>query len=324
MTERRLPRPIAAVDIGSSSIHLTVARIHGGYQGASPRVEIMATLKDPARLAAHILPDGSLSDEGVARAVTTLLRFRRVADEHGAEIRACATAALRGARNGADALSRINDAAGLDIQIISGADEARLVYRGVLHGLPELRDRRILCVDVGGGSTELLVGQSGQIGCVASVPVGAVVVTRELLAREPLRSRHLKDAQRRLDARLDAACATIGGLGFEVAVGTGGSIQRAVRVAKARDTGDMRGEINGVALPAARLCGVIDDLVRADTRQARLRIPGMDPERADTLLGGALIFEAVTRRLGIPAWTVSTAALRLGLLMDTWHRRGGP
>ena len=321
MSDRRPPRPIAALDIGSSSIHLTLARVHATPDGGPPRVEIMATLKDPARLAAYIQPDGALSPDGVNRAIETLRRYRRVADEHHAEIRACATAALRGATNSAAVLEQVGSTCGVRIQIISGADEARLVYQGVQHGLPWVQNERVLCVDVGGGSTELLVGHQGQVRCVASVPVGAVVVTRDLLTAEPLRPRAVQDARRRLAARLSPQAKVIAALGFDRAIGTGGSIQRAIRVARARHTGDLRGDINGLRLPGEQLGQVIRSLLQANSRTDRLRIPGIDPERVDTLLGGAMVFEAVTGLLGIPEWTVSTSALRLGLLMDTWRRR---
>lgn len=311
------------MDIGSNSIHLTLARVHHDGTDAPPRVEIMATLKDPARLAAYLEPDGTLSAAGVDRAVTTLRRYRRVAEEHHAEVRAAATAALRAARNADDVLTRVASESGVRIQVISGADEARLVYEGVLHGLPEVRRERVLCVDVGGGSTELLLGENGQTRLVASVPIGAIVVTKELLSAEPLRPRAVVEARRRLMKRLEGHRGPIEALRFDRAIGTGGSIQRAIRVVRARRTGDMRGDVNGHAIETAELQSVVEALVRAGTPADRLRIPGIDPERADTLLGGALIFDAVSRVLGIERWTVSTAALRLGLLMDTWRRRAG-
>ena len=309
------------MDIGSNSIHLTLARIYHDGGAIAPRVEIMATLKDAARLAAFLGPNGNLSEAGIERAIETLRRYRRVADEHQAEVRAAATAALRAARNSDEVLRRVAASCGVQIQVISGADEARLVYEGVLHGLPEVRPERVLCVDVGGGSTELLLGENGATKLVASVPIGAVVITQELLAQDPLRPRSVAEMRRRLMNRLAPHRAPIDALKFDRAIGTGGSIQRAVRVARARRTGDMRGDVNGHRLAVTDLRQVLDALVHAGSRANRLRIPGIDPERADTLLGGALIFDAISQVLGIEQWTVSTAALRLGLLMDTWKRR---
>jgi exopolyphosphatase/guanosine-5'-triphosphate,3'-diphosphate pyrophosphatase len=309
------------MDIGSNSIHLTLARIHHDGGPSLPRVEIMATLKDAARLAAYLGPDGNLSPAGIDRAIETLRRYRRVADEHHAEVRAAATAAMRAARNADEVLRRVAESCGVQIQVISGADEARLVYEGVQHGLPELRSERVLCVDVGGGSTELLLGENGVTKLVASVPIGAVVVTQALLADDPLRPRAVAEMRRRLLQRLAPHRGPIAALRFDRAIGTGGSIQRAVRVSRARRTGDMRGDVNGQRLTLVELRQVLDALLGAGSRANRLRIPGIDPERADTLLGGALIFEAVSEALGISQWTVSTAALRLGLLMDTWRRR---
>ena len=312
-------RPIAAVDLGSNSIHLTLARVH--VRGDTPRVEVFGQHKDAARLAAHIGPDRQLSAEGIGRAVATLARFRRIADDHGAEIRTAATAAMRAARNASELVERAALETGISLEIISGAEEARLVYLGALHGLPSLHAQKVICVDVGGGSTEILLGLAGRPLLVASLPLGSVVVTRDFLEPDPLRPRVLARARARLRERLKAHVAGLKHLGFERAVGTGGTMQRVARMAKALRTGDPRGDLNGQILSTVELHEIISALAHASRSGQRLRLPGIDPERESTLLGGALVFEALTEGLALPSWTVSTAALRLGLVVDTWLRR---
>lgn len=304
------PRPIAAVDVGSNSIHLTVARIH-----ADQRVEILLRLKDHARLAASLGADGRLPDEALDRAVATLVRFRDLAAVHGAEIRAAATAAVRRARNGHELIRRAAAEAGIEIRVVSGAEEARLTYRGVLHGRPELNGRRILCVDVGGGSSELLVGEGGRPLVVASVPLGSLLVFHRFLAPEPVRRGDLRFARRQLDQAFARAARAVAATGFEVAVGTSGTIQRLARIAAGLEGRPVDGEVDGAFLTRETLAAVAARLAAAPTRADRLRIPGLDPERADSLLGGALVFEALTRALPIDGWLVSTAALRTGLIV---------
>jgi exopolyphosphatase/guanosine-5'-triphosphate,3'-diphosphate pyrophosphatase len=309
-------RPIAAMDIGSNSIHLTLARVHG-----DGRVEIMSQIKDPARLAATLDDRGQMSEEGLDRAVGTLSRFKRIADQNNAEIRTAATAAIRAARNADVFLQRARDEAGMHVDVIDGAEEARLVYVGVQSGLPRFSASRLLCVDVGGGSTELLLGQAGQVRAVSSVPVGSVVVTRGHLEDGATPKRALASARRALEQRLGHCAGPIRQLGFDVAVGTGGSIQRLARMALALSGTDPRGDLNGQRLSVADLTRVVRALASASSPAERLRLPGIDPDRSESLLGGALVFEALSSALALESWTISTAALRLGLIVDTWRRR---
>ena len=197
--------------------------------------------------------------------------------------------------------------------LLSGADEARLTYRGVLHGCPDLAGRRILCVDVGGGSTELLVGEGGRPLLVASVPWGSLRVVHRLLGREPWSTSTLRRARVRLAADFDAGMRAMRTAGFEHAVATSGTAQRLVRL----NRGSTHGNVDGERLDRAALARLCDRLLRAP-RDLRVRLPGMDPERGDSLVGGALIFEALTRGLGVASWRLSTAALRTGLVLDGW------
>ncbi len=308
--------PIAAVDVGSNSIHLTLARV-----GAGGSIEVLARHKDAARLAAHLDGHGRLAPDAIDRALETLRRFRQLADGHGADLRATATATIRAARNGTDFLRRADEEIGVRVEVLSGADEARLTYRGVLHGAPQLASRRILCVDVGGGSTELLVGENGRPLLVASVPWGSLLATERLLCPEPFRARDVRRARRRLAAVFRRALRGVAAVGFDDAIATSGTAQRLARIARALDGGPGDGNVDGEELDRDRLARIIGHLLRAPTRAQRLGVPGLDAERADSIVGGALIFEALTTPLPLKRWTISTAALRTGLVLDTWHRR---
>lgn len=307
--------PIAAVDVGSNSIQLTLARVDGD------RVLVIDRVKDLACLGAAIGSDRRLDPAAAARAIVTLKRFRATADEHRAVIRATGTAALRAARDGAAFVARVADETGIHIELISGAEEGRLVLGGVLHGLPALRAAAPMVVDVGGGSTELIFGRGGRAAAVASVPMGSLVVCRRFVGGDPVRRAVARRALERVVARLARRAADARQIGFSEAVGTGGSIQRIARIALA-----MRGEhpvsVHGYRLERAALGAVVDRLMRAPTVGERRGLPGMDPERAGTLLGGALVFEALTRLLGLSGWTISMDALRTGLIVDTAARAG--
>lgn len=310
-----MSRPVAAIDVGSNSVQLTMAKVEGG------RVLIIDRLKNPARLGDAVGPDGYLDPLKVERLLDTFRAFRRRIDAHGAAARATGTAALRAARDGDAFVERVAAETGIRIERISGAEEGRLVLIGVLHGLPRLREASPLCIDVGGGSSELILGRRGRVAAVASLPFGSLVVCRRWLGPDPVGRRAVKQARRALERQLAERAAQFARLGFSDAVATGGSIQRLVRIALALE-GKSPVSVHGLRLDRAALAAVIERLSRASTAAERRALPGMDPERADTLLGGALIFEVLGRALGVERWTVSMDALRTGLILDTAARAG--
>lgn len=310
--------PLAVIDIGSNSICLLVAaRRRDGSIVAVDKV------KDTARLRDAVGPDGALSEDGIARTLAALGRFRTVLDNWQVpanRVRCVATAALRAAHNTAALLRRAHVELGLDVEVISGVEEARLAYLGVLGGLREANEQRLLCVDVGGGSTELLLGQQGNPLAAVSVPVGALVVTRQWLGADPVGPTEAERARVALRRVLAGAIEPLREAAnhisaVEVGVATSGSIQRVVRIARAMD-GVIKQDVHGEALSRQDLGRVIAALESAGHNDARLRIPGMDPSRSDILLGGALIYEVLADLLDLPSWTVSMDGLRMGVLHD--------
>lgn len=294
---------------------MTLARFRDG------KIEIMTRLKDPARLAASLDRHGYMSQYGMNRGIGTLTRFHDLAKVQGAEMRASGTAALRAARNADVFVQRAADEAGVQVDLITGNQEARLTFQGVQHGMPELAGKRLFCVDVGGGSTELACGTE-HAEITASIAVGSLVVGRKNLGADPVKRKTVRRTQAMLIKRLRPHTEPIARSGFEVAVATSGTIQRVVRIGRALEGLDKGTRaVHGLIMPAAQLKAAIERMTAAPTHAERLCISAMDPERADTLLPGALIFQALTELLEIKSWTVSMAALRTGLIIDTYARR---
>ncbi len=305
-------RPIAAIDIGSNSIQITIARM------VDREIDIVHREKDVARLAKELGADRCFSAQTLDRTLSTLRRFRALADECGAVVRTTATATLRRARNGRELIARAAEEAGLDVQVITGADEGRLVLTGVIHGLPELDTAAPLCVDVGGGSTELILGRGAHAKVLASVPIGALVVQRRWLGADPIGRAAARRARQHLMSLFARRAEEMKRSGFSHLIATGGSAQRIARICRAVG-GELTHDVHRDALMRADVDAVVARLTRAKTRNERLEIPGLDPDRVDSLLGGALIFQALGRLLDVDGWTVSMSALRSGLLVDT-HR----
>ncbi len=310
---------LAAIDIGTNSVHGVVARIAEGEAG--PRFEILEREKEVVRLGSSAGDIRELGADAIDRTVAALGRFRQVAAVHGAPITAVATSAVREAENRDELIDRAWDEAGVHIEVVSGVEEARLIHLGVLQAVP-VYDRRLLLCDIGGGSTELLVGQRGEVLAARSLKLGAIRLTRRFFdgeagpgavvaCRHHIRSTVVPFAReiRRLDP--------------EVAIGSSGTIIALASMAAVRDNGARPRSVRNLVLTRAPLDEVVADLVGAPDTAARARLPGLDPARADIVLAGALILEQVVAELDLEELVISDFALREGVLLDAWQRRRG-
>lgn len=307
---------LAAVDIGTNSVHMVVARV-----SASGGIEILEREKEMVRLGRSGGDMKVLAPDAIDRGVAALQRCRRVAAAHDAELAAVATSAVREADNRADFLDRAYDEAGVTVEVISGVEEARLIHLGVLQSLPIYDDRVLLC-DIGGGSTEVLLGQRGEVLASRSFRLGAIRLTERFLARDVVKPKHVERCRQHAETVLAPFGAEVRATGFDIAVGASGTIETVVAMALAARGDDNGRRLNGQRISAAEVSAAVDLL--ADTDPAdRGALPGMDAKRADILLGGAVILEQFVRCFGVDEVVFSDYALREGVLLDQAVRRSG-
>ena len=299
-------RNVAVVDIGSTSVQISVATVD------QTSMTLLAKEKRLARLADHLDDQGCLPASVIDQLIEILQAYVAVGKQYQAIPMITATATIRAAKNRDEVITKIHRALGLPVRVLTGADEARLVLNGVLFGHPQLRSQNILTMDVGVGSTELITGSSGHATTIASVRVGALVVHQRWLGFSGASFAEVKRVRRRLHRRFTNALALSGTVSVSHLVGTGGSIQRLVRLIRGSvlDTE----AINGVTVSRTALEACISQLVHAKTPEARRALPGMDAERADFVLGGGLLFSVAMEALGFEEILVSTSALRTGML----------
>jgi exopolyphosphatase/guanosine-5'-triphosphate,3'-diphosphate pyrophosphatase len=310
---------LAAVDVGTNSLHLVVARTTEG-----DRFEVIAREKEVVRLGSG---SGSadmkeLAPDAIDRAVGALDRFRRIAESHGAPLRAVATSAVREAENRKDLLRRAHEEAGVEIEVVSGVEEARLIHLGILQAL-EVFDRRLLLCDIGGGSTELLIGEQGDTLASVSLKLGAVRLTDRFFPAEGLHPSAVESCRRHVRELLSTFEGAVERFGFEVAIGSSGTIEQVLRLARGLEGEEPLRTLNGAVLRRKQVTAVVEALARARADGTTSDLPDLDPKRADIVLAGALILEGVVRRLGIRDLVVSEYALREGVFLDTIARRRG-
>jgi exopolyphosphatase/guanosine-5'-triphosphate,3'-diphosphate pyrophosphatase len=313
-----VPEALAAIDIGTNSVHMVAARVVG-----NDRFEVLTRHKEMVRLGSGEGEMKELAPDAIDRGVEALRRCRAIADGLGAQLYAVATSAVREARNAAGFLHRARSEAGVEVNVISGVEEARLIQLGVLQALAVF-DQRLLLVDVGGGSTEILYGKGSDVHYARSVKLGSLRMTRRFFPDGEVRGDAVARCRRFVRARMAPVAHDAAALGFDVAVASSGTAETLASMALAREGVEAPSSLNGVVLTRKALGRVVGDLATATTTDERRRLPGMDPARADILLGGALVLEQTCEALGVDELVISTAALREGVLLDALTRvRGG-
>jgi exopolyphosphatase / guanosine-5'-triphosphate,3'-diphosphate pyrophosphatase len=306
---------LAAVDIGTNSVHLVVARV------GENRIEVVEREREMVRLGSSARDMKRLTPAAINRGIEALVRFKQVAAIHGAPMRAVATSAVREAENRHVFLDRAR-AEGIDVEVISGFEEARLIHLGVLQAVPVF-DRRVLVCDIGGGSTELVVGHKGEILTARSIKLGAIRLTRRYFAKPKLSTAAVDACRDDIRLALSPAGREIERAEFEVAVGSSGTIGAVCQMVAARQENGIPRTLNNFSVTRDDVDGVVRRLAKAPTVKERSRIPGLDPRRADIILAGALILEQVMHETGAEALRFSDFALREGVLLDTWRREHG-
>jgi exopolyphosphatase/guanosine-5'-triphosphate,3'-diphosphate pyrophosphatase len=307
---------LAAVDVGTNSFHLVVARTDD-----DGRFEVIAREKEMVRLGSGSGDMKRLDDAAMDRGIETLTRFAQIAAISDAPLRAVATSAVREAENHAEFLRRAREEAGVEIEVVSGIEEARLIHLGVLQAVP-VYDERVLLCDIGGGSTELLVGERGEVLTARSFKLGAVRLTNRFFPGERLHPSAVSSCSSYVRSVIQPFVREVEHHGFTVAVGSSGTIQAMAQLAHVRGGDEPLRTYNRFPLTAKAIRSIVKDLVGAPSVRARSRLPGMDPRRADIILAGALILQGVVESFGIDELQVSDYALREGVLLDTVQRSG--
>ena len=303
---------LAAVDLGSNSFRLIIGRIESSPVG--DQILPIDQIKETVRLAAGLNESGMLSVSAQERALATLQRFgERLRAFHPDKVRAVATNTFRVARNAAEFLSRAREALGFPIEVIAGREEARLIYLGAAHSLP-LDGQPRLVVDIGGGSTECIVGSNYESRLLESIPLGCVNLTQRffpegLIDRELYQQARLmcRDAISPLSGRYRAA-------GWRTAIGTSGSAKALWAI--------LQTDFDEELLTAERLAD-LESIVLKAGHVDRVRLEGLKPDRRPVLAGGLAMMSALFEELGIESLAYCDGALREGVLYDLLGRSSG-
>lgn len=309
---KQKPTRLAAIDIGTNSFHLIIAEV----LPSTGRFKILGKEKEIVRLGSGSTDMKYLSEMAMNRGVEALKRFRVIADLFHADIRAIATSAVREALNQDEFLRRVKNETGIRIDITSGAEEARLIQLGVLQVLP-LYKKKILLIDLGGGSTEFLLGKQRSILFSNSLKLGAVRLTERFFANESLRNKSIEQCRSFVRGSLAPVTRELQKRSFEVCVGSSGTISTIANIIRAQRGEETELSLNNFVFYKSELSEAVSLILDAPTTRMRSNIEGMDSARSDIIVAGAIILEEIFRELRLQQMTVSEYALREGIILDS-------
>lgn len=310
MARAGLMKPVAAIDVGSNSVRVAIVAVDG-----DSHLEVIEEASATPKLIRDVQRDGTLSSSSIDEVCNILRDFQVIARGADADpVVAVATSAVRDATNSFEMVARVHSELGIRLRVVDGAEEARLAFLGAVHNLPVEHG---LVIDIGGGSMEIMEFSKRTPRRSWTLPLGAVRLTSKFLGHDP-------PGQDELRALRDHLTDQIAAIGIQplapggVLVGTGGTIRNIAKMARARHRYPIS-RLHGYAISRDSVRGIAD-LVRTHTQSERSDLPGLNEDRTDSIVAGALVLQAVVEQASAPLVMVSGQGLREGIALEA---RGG-
>jgi exopolyphosphatase/guanosine-5'-triphosphate,3'-diphosphate pyrophosphatase len=301
---------LAAIDIGTNSVHMIVVEVRPDMS-----FEVIDGEKEMVRLGAGGLGGRALTPEAMTGALQALSKFRRLAESHRVDqILAAATSATREAENGGEFLATIERQTGIRARIISGQEEARLTHLAALYGV-DAGPQDAVAIDIGGGSVEITLGSAAGMRLSRSFKLGVIRLTERFVKSDPLSKRDERKLVAHITKEIEDYLAQIVASGFGRVIGTSGTILSLGATAWAIENGRASSEVRNLRVPSRALRRLRKTIVDEDI-SARLKLPALDPRRADLIVAGAVLLDTMLRSLGAEEITLCDLALREGLVLD--------
>ncbi len=312
---------IAAIDIGTNSIHMVIVKI----EPSLPSFTVIAKEKDTVRLGDRDPATGKLTPEAIQRSLDTLRRCRDLANSlNASQIIAVATSATREAPNGEAFLRQIESELGIVVNLISGQEEARRIYLGVLSGM-DFNDQPHIIIDIGGGSTELVLADIHEPRFLSSTKIGAVRLAKEFVTTDPISDSELKVLGAYVKGMLERPVDEIWrNLQLNEAprtIGTSGTIETIAAIHAKDELGYVPDPLNGYEVSRKDIEKIVKKLAKMSFKE-RLEVSGLSEKRAEIIIPGAVILLEAMTMLKLDSIMICERALREGMIVDWMLTRG--
>jgi exopolyphosphatase / guanosine-5'-triphosphate,3'-diphosphate pyrophosphatase len=306
---------LGILDIGTNSIHLVLVEI-----GKDLSVQVIDRAKENTRLGDTSFQDGYLSETAIHRGLSAVRRFKKLADIHNvSKLKAVATSAVREAVNGGDFLEMIERETGITVDVITGEEEARLIYLAVKHSIPLSKEHPSLIMDIGGGSVELMIADDASLKNCWSLKLGTLRLKGDYLKDDPPTKKELERMEDHILETLAPVFKKARAAGVKTLIGTSGTILNLVEMANWLDQSSPIEIQNNFRIKARYLRDLHKMLEKSD-RKDRQKIKGIDPSRIDIILPGSAVVSTALEEIGIDEVVLCDEAIREGVVYDYLER----
>lgn len=311
MKKKSLDNYFAALDLGTNSFHLIIVKVNEDYT-----LNVIDKEREVIRLGSeHGAGMNFISDNEIEKAINVLNNFKKLAGNYKAKMRAVATSAVREAENKNDFIEKVLIETGINIEIIDGYEEAKLIYFGAEKAL-SLKNKKVLCIDIGGGSTEFILSDKGNIIFAESIKIGAVRLTKKFFPDFVINNERIKECNNFIEKEILSNKNINLNENFDLAVGSSGTIEAAAIMINFRKQNKFPDQINGFVFDYNDLKELIENILNKKTANERLQVKGMETKRADIIPAGLLILNKVFELFNLKNIKVSDYALREGIIFD--------
>lgn len=306
---------VAFFDIGTNSIHMKVVDIQKGGT-----FEVLEHKRDMTRIGDGSFKSRKLSKRAMKRGIGVIRRFSELAGENGAgRVVALATSAVRDAKNGTQFIKEVRRRTGIPARVISGEEEGRLIFLGAVSGIEKHRGK-VLVVDIGGGSAELVLGDRRKIDYVESLPIGVARLRDRFLSKNPPSKENLRGLENHIEDMVAPAASAIARKKFSKIIGTGGTLINLASIVYQNRRG-RRLRLRGYfELKEKDLLKLHKKLIRLPLKRLK-KLEGLDKKRADTIAAGSLLVAILMRVLKTDRIWVSDKGIREGMVLDYFLKR---
>ncbi len=303
---------VAGIDIGTNTLRLLIAKLDSPNELIELDSDFCIT-----RLGEGLHWDGMLSPSAMVRTVSVLKEFKKKISSYEVDdLVVVGTSAAREAKNREEFLGRVKDETGFEVELISGMEEARRTFLGVLLGVGPIQQHRIVVMDIGGGSTEFIIGEHGRPSQIVTTDLGVVTVTERYLTTDPISAHDFDALQAAIESRLKPVCdSLIAEKPFSL-IGTAGTITTLAAMDQRLDRYNPH-QINRYRLKKTSVARMLKEFL-SKTAQERSLLPSLEKGREDIIVAGTVILMTTMDRLGYSELLVSDYGLREGILLDRY------
>lgn len=314
MTNLKLNR-IAAIDIGTNSFHLIIAEVK---QDGS--FDIIDKDRIVLRLSSELGNDvSSISEEKTVEAIKVLRKFLESAEKHNAVIRAVATSAVRESINRNEFIDRVKKETSLDIEVIDGKYEAHLIFTGIKKAL-RIENKNVLCIDIGGGSTEFIYSKNTKVVFAESIKIGAVRLSQRFFPDFIITKEAISQCSNYVINRIKDCKEIDMSIRPDFAIGVSGTVDSIFFIKQYQKYGKVVDKMNGFTYSKSDLINIYNLIMSLKTPSERLNVNGMEAKRADIIPAGLIILKSIFDIFKLDKIKISEYALREGIVIDTYNR----